>query len=126
MINGHMIKLDHQRSELITWYICSDLYCSVLYSGTTRLAGTGTVQEEQPPQARGTTHEAVPDWWPYAAEFPHWHVWQGVCGLVYARRPRTSPPVVVRGEDAVDLRNQMRRAEGRMTSFKGSDPGPAD
>src|SRR5690242_10678261 len=30
----------------------------------------GMVQEEQPPQARGTTHEDVPDWWPYAAEFP--------------------------------------------------------
>ena len=85
------------------------------------------VQEEQPPQARGTTHEDVPDWWPYAAEFPHWHVWQGVCGLVYARRPRTSPPVVVRGEDTVDLRNQIRRAEDRMmTSFKGSNPRPAD
>jgi hypothetical protein len=77
-------------------------------------------------RARGTTHEDVPDWWPYAAEFPHWHVWQGVCGLVYARRPRSSPPVVVRGEDAVDLRNQMRQAEGRMTSFKGSNPGAAD
>ena len=64
----------------------------------------------------------VPDWRPYAAEFPHWHVWRGVCGLVYARRPRTGPPVVVRGEDAVDLRHQMRRAEGRMTSFKGSNP----
>jgi hypothetical protein len=86
----------------------------------------GMVQEEQPLQAWGTTHEDVPDWWPYAAEFPHWHVWQGVSGLVYARRPRTSPPVVVRGEDAADLRNQMRRAEDRMTSFKGSNPGPAD
>ena len=84
------------------------------------------MQDEQPPQARGTTDKDVPDWWPYAAEFPHWHVWRGVCGLVYARRPRTSPPVVVRGEDAVDLRNQMRRAEGRMTSFKGPNPGPAD
>jgi hypothetical protein len=42
------------------------------------------VQEEQPPQARGTTHEDVPDWWPYAAEFPHWHLWQGVSGLLYA------------------------------------------
>ncbi len=26
VINGHMIKLDHPRSELITWYICSALY----------------------------------------------------------------------------------------------------
>ena len=38
-----------------------------------------------------------------------------VSGLVYARRPRTTPPVVVRGEDAVDLRDQIRRAEGLMT-----------
>ena len=128
MINGHMIKLDHQRSELITWYSCSDLYCSALCLIESFQAGwEGMVQEEQPPQARGTTHEDVPDWWPYAAEFPHWHVWQGVCGLVYARRPRTSPPVVVRGEDTVDLRNQIRRAEDRMmTSFKGSNPRPAD
>lgn len=51
------------------------------------------MEEEQPSQALGTTHEDVPDWWPYAAEFPHWHVWRGVCGVVYARRPRTSPPV---------------------------------
>ena len=87
------------------------------------------MQEEQPAQARGTTLEDVPDRWPYAAEFPHWHVWQGVSGLLYARRPRTSPPVVVRGEDAVDLRNQMRQAEGRMTdgcAATNSNPRPAD
>lgn len=72
------------------------------------------MDEEQPSQAPGTTGEETPDWWPYAAEFPQWHVWRGVCGLVYARRPRTSPPVVVRGEDAVDLRDQIRRAESRL------------
>jgi hypothetical protein len=55
------------------------------------------VQEMQSPTGPEVTREDVPDWWPYAAEFPHWHVWRGVCGLVYARRPRTSPPVVVRG-----------------------------
>ena len=82
------------------------------------------VQEEQPAQARGTTLEDVPDWWPYAAEFPQWHVWRGVCGLVYARRPRTSPPLVVRAENAVELRAQIRQAEGRSTSFKGSNPKP--
>ena len=26
VINGHMIKLDHRRSDLFTWYICSALY----------------------------------------------------------------------------------------------------
>jgi hypothetical protein len=39
---------------------------------------------------------------------------QGKIGLVYARRPCTSPPVVVRGEDVADLRDQMRRAEDKM------------
>jgi len=29
--------------------------------------------------------------------------------------PRTSPPLVVRGEDAVDLRDQIRRAEGNLS-----------
>jgi hypothetical protein len=42
-------------------------------------------------------------------------VWRGVCGLVYARRPRISSPFVVRGEDAVDLRDQIRRAESKLT-----------
>ena len=84
------------------------------------------MEGEQPPQASETTSEDVPDWWPYAAEFPQWHVWRGVCGLVYARRPRTSPPLVVRAENAVELRAQIRRAEDRTTSFKGPNSGPAD
>ena len=57
--------------------------------------------------------EKVPDWWPYAPEFPNWHVWRGVAGLLYARRPRSSPPKVVRGKSAVDLRDQIRLAEVR-------------
>jgi hypothetical protein len=73
------------------------------------------MDHEQPPAWPEALREDVPDWWPYAAEFPHWHVWRGVCGLVYARRPRISPPVVVRGEDAVDLRDQIRRAESKLT-----------
>jgi hypothetical protein len=52
-----------------------------------------------------------PPWWPYAAELPSWYVWRGISGLVYGRKPGSSPPLVVRGEDAVDLRDQIRRAE---------------
>ena len=55
----------------------------------------------------------VPHWWPYAAELPRWHVWQGVSGLLYGRLLRSSPPLVVRGEDAVDLRDAIRREEFR-------------
>ena len=54
---------------------------------------------------------SAPGWWPYAAELPYWHVWRGVSGLLYARRLNSSPPVVVRGEDVVDLRDQIRREQ---------------
>jgi hypothetical protein len=63
----------------------------------------------QPPRRK------VPEWWQlYVAEFPHWHVWRGVSGLLYARRPLTSPPIVVRATDVEDLRDQIKNAEGRM------------
>jgi hypothetical protein len=65
-----------------------------------------------------------PGWWPFAMEFPGWEVWRGVDRLYYARlagaadppvtdppvgtSPVGAPPVTVRGEDAVDLRDQIR------------------
>ena len=52
-----------------------------------------------------------PSWWPYAAELPAWYVWRGISGLLYGRRLNTSPPLVVRGEDVVDLRDAIRREE---------------
>jgi hypothetical protein len=55
--------------------------------------------------------DETPDWWPYAPEFPHWHVWRGVAGLLYARRPRSSPPKVVRGQDLATLRERILKAE---------------
>ena len=53
----------------------------------------------------------APAWWPYEPEFPQWHVWKGVAGLLYARRPRTSPPKVVRGKDLATLREKIIKAE---------------
>jgi hypothetical protein len=32
--------------------------------------------------------------------FPGWQAWRGVSGLLYARRLRTSPPVIVRAATA--------------------------
>ena len=55
--------------------------------------------------------DEAPDWWPYAQQFPHWHVWRGVAGLLYARRPRSSPPKVVRGKDLTTLRDRIIQAE---------------
>ena len=59
----------------------------------------------------GGGEEEVPDWWPLQAEFPRWHVWRGVAGLLYARWPRTSPPVVVRAKDPAALREAIISAE---------------
>jgi hypothetical protein len=44
-----------------------------------------------------------------AKEFPQWHVWLGICHLWYARLLGASPAVVVRGENPVDLRDEIRR-----------------
>lgn len=56
--------------------------------------------------------EDIPDWWqPYAAAHPWWHVWIGVNGLHYARRPLTSPPWVTWGEDPQDLSDQITKFE---------------
>ena len=54
---------------------------------------------------------AVPAWWPYTAELPEWDVWRDICGLVYAQWRGADPPVQVRGEDAVDLRDAIRREQ---------------
>ena len=68
------------------------------------------MEHSPPPQ------KEVPDWWrPYAAEFPYWHAWSGVSGLLYARRPHTSPPVVVRATDVEHLGDQIKNAESRMS-----------
>ncbi len=53
----------------------------------------------------------MPPWWPYADELPDWDVWRDICGLVYAQLRDVCPPVVVRGEDAVDLRDAIRREQ---------------
>jgi hypothetical protein len=56
--------------------------------------------------------QTVPEWWAcYAGEFPRWYVWRGVTGHCYARIPRTSPPRVVRAQNAEGLRDAITRAE---------------
>jgi hypothetical protein len=40
-----------------------------------------------------------------------WHVWFGINHRWYASRPKTSPPRLVNGEDLMDLRDEIRRAE---------------
>jgi hypothetical protein len=49
------------------------------------------------------------------ALFPHWEVWTGIAGLVYARRRLSSPPMVARGEDPRDLIDQINAEIGRRS-----------
>ena len=40
-------------------------------------------------------------------DYPAWHPWQGVTGLLYARRPKSSPPIVRRDTSLDGLRRQL-------------------
>jgi hypothetical protein len=44
-----------------------------------------------------------------AGEFPGWEAWQGIDRLWHARVRGATPPVMVHGEDLVDLRDQILR-----------------
>jgi hypothetical protein len=47
-----------------------------------------------------------------AHDYPGWETWPGVlAGVVYARRPRTSPPLVVRAITPDGLRQAIEAAE---------------
>lgn len=56
------------------------------------------------------------------AEFPAWRCWEGVNRLCHARHTATGTQV--RGEDPLDLRDQIRAAEARLSSAQ-DQPGPA-
>jgi hypothetical protein len=46
------------------------------------------------------------------ADYPGWRAWQAqLAGLVYARRPMTSPPMVVRSTSTEGLREEIESAE---------------
>jgi hypothetical protein len=45
-------------------------------------------------------------------DYPGWHAWPAaLAGLVYARRPRSSPPMVVRSTSTDGLRQEIETAE---------------
>jgi hypothetical protein len=47
-----------------------------------------------------------------ASAYPGWRAWPGtVAGVLYARRPRTSPPLVVRAATTSQLRQAIEDAE---------------
>jgi hypothetical protein len=45
-------------------------------------------------------------------DYPGWHAWPAaLAGLMYARRPQTSPPMVVRAISVNQLRTEIETAE---------------
>jgi hypothetical protein len=45
-------------------------------------------------------------------DYPGWHAWPAVlAGLLYARRPRSTPPLVVRSATIAGLREAIENAE---------------
>ena len=47
-----------------------------------------------------------------ARDYPGWETWKGIlAGVLYARRPRSSPPMVVRAITADGLRQAIETAE---------------
>ena len=47
-------------------------------------------------------------------EFPEWEIWQAIDGRFCARIRGAVPPVMVHGEDLVDLRDQVVRKVGQL------------
>jgi hypothetical protein len=44
-------------------------------------------------------------------DYPGWHAWTGVVSLLYARWPRSTPPLVVRSTTVDGLRDAIEQAE---------------
>lgn len=44
-------------------------------------------------------------------DYPPWYAWAGVGGILYARRPRSSPPMIVRSSTAEGLGEAIEEAE---------------
>jgi hypothetical protein len=55
-----------------------------------------------------------------AREFPSWQVWHGISGLYHAQLAQPQQVLTVQGEDPLDLRDQIRRAE----SLRGTGLSP--
>ena len=47
-------------------------------------------------------------------EFPGWSAFRGVNDLVYARKKKTTPPVLLKAEDWMALRDEINRWKGNQ------------
>ena len=73
---------------------------------------TKTCKEVQVAEANATDHAQAQALAEVERDYPPWHAWEGViAGLVYARRPQSSPPMVVRSTTPQGLRAEIEDAE---------------
>jgi hypothetical protein len=61
-----------------------------------------------------------------AREFLDWDISNELGGLLYARLRDAEPPVVVRGEDPTDLRDEILRKIGHTEQARWLARGPRD
>ncbi len=62
----------------------------------------------------GMTSESV------EAEFPGWEAWQGIDRIWHARIRGATPPVMVHGEDLLDLRDEIKRWLSKSEAYRHS------
>lgn len=68
--------------------------------------------EDRPVTAEPNDDERVRALTEIERDYPGWRAWSGVlAGVVYARRPRSTPPLVVRAVTPTDLRHAIEDAE---------------
>lgn len=57
------------------------------------------------------THDPPSPLAPLYGKFPHWEAWIGIGGLLYARRRKSSPPIVFRAVTAEELAAKITEYE---------------
>ena len=71
-----------------------------------------TNRTDQPPEAlAGDYEERTRALAVISTEYPGWTAWPGVISLLYARYPRSTPPLCVRSTTLDGLREAIERAE---------------
>jgi hypothetical protein len=66
---------------------------------------------EDPASHQHPAHQPLDPLGPLRGQFPAWEAWRGIGGVLYARRRKTSPPVVLRDVTGEGLARQIREWE---------------
>jgi hypothetical protein len=69
------------------------------------------VAEQRNQDEREQEHDRVAALDNIGWNYPPWYAWAGVGGILYARRPQPSPPIIVRSGTTEGLREAIEEAE---------------